>query len=102
MASAPQVAVCTRNPIQHDPEPVLRTLRWSYVREGDLIVCALGLTSDHAAYELRISPPLFLGLSFELFDDAISAFQRQAAFERALLAEGWLLERFEHGSRLAV
>jgi hypothetical protein len=59
-------------------------------------VCELGLNRDDSAYELRIDQP---GISpsdaVEQFDDAVAAFNRQTALERALVNEGWLLEAFE-------
>jgi hypothetical protein len=83
-------------PIPQDRDRGERTLRWSYRRDGQVLTCALALTPDCSAYELRISPARPpLGLVTELFDDAICAFQRQVTLERALLADGWTLDGFE-------
>ena len=79
-----------------DDVPVLR---WTYRRDGDVLHCELALTADLSAYELRMSPPrLFIGPNAELFDDAISAFQRQAGIERTLVDDGWHLDRFERAA----
>lgn len=73
-----------------------RVLRWTFRRDHDAVVCELGLNSDESAYELRLNPPWDLhGTTTELFDDAMQAFQRHAAIERILIAEGWTLEGFE-------
>jgi hypothetical protein len=73
-----------------------RKLCWSYRRDDEVVECQLGLTSDHCSYELRIQPPWNpVGATIELFDDAISAFQRHATIERILISEGWSLDRFE-------
>jgi hypothetical protein len=73
-----------------------RVLRWTFRRDQDAVVCELGLNSDDSAYELRFNPPWDIhGLTTELFDDAMQAFQRHAAIERILIAEGWMLEGFE-------
>jgi hypothetical protein len=86
-----------RQPIPLDREQRGRTLRWCYRRDGEVLTCALALTPDCSAYELRVSPPRPpLGPASETFDDAICAFQRHATLERALLGEGWMLEAFEH------
>jgi hypothetical protein len=59
-------------------------------------LCQLGLTADNLAYELRVAPPInAAGFTTQLFDDALAAFDRLAAIERALVAEGWSLESFE-------
>ena len=74
----------------------VRVLRWTFRRDADSVVCELGLNSDDSAYELRIDPrgnPT--GSTTELFDDAMSAFQRHAAIERLLVGDGWMLEGFE-------
>ena len=74
----------------------LRVLRWTFRRDADSVVCELGLNSDDSAYELRIAPPWNpTGATTELFDDAMSAFQRHAAIERLLVGDGWMLEGFE-------
>src|SRR4051812_15941359 len=73
-----------------------RILRWTFRREDEAVVCELGLNSDDSAYELRLNPPWNpAGTTTELFDDAMSAFQRHAAIERILVREGWMLEGFE-------
>lgn len=73
-----------------------RVLRWTFRRAQEAIVCELGLNQDDSAYELRINPPWNLhGTTTEMFDDAMQAFQRHAAIERVLIAEGWMLEGFE-------
>ena len=73
-----------------------RTLRWTFRRDTAALVCELGLSSDDSAYELRLNPPWNPHTTTtELFDDAMQAFQRHAAIERVLIAEGWMLEGFE-------
>lgn len=73
-----------------------RVLRWTFRRAHQAVVCELGLNKDDSAYELRLNPPWNLnGISSELFDDAMQAFQRHAAIERVLIDEGWMLEGFE-------
>jgi hypothetical protein len=73
-------------------------MRWTFTRDGETVVCELGLNDDDSAYELRIDPPWNpAGLTTEVFDDAMSAFQRHAAVERILIDDGWSLERFESG-----
>jgi hypothetical protein len=84
-----RTAPTTRN------QPV-RVLRWTFRRGDDAVVCELGLSVDDSAYELRINRPWSPGrTSTELFDDAMSAFERHAAIERVLVREGWMLEAFE-------
>jgi len=76
--------------------PATRVLRWVFSRREEVIVFQLGLTADSSAYELRIDPPWHhLGVTTEVFDDAMSAFHRHAAIEQMLVNEGWLLEEFE-------
>jgi hypothetical protein len=71
-------------------------MRWIFRREDETIVCELGLSRDESAYELRVAPPWnVLGTTTELFDDAMSAFQRHGAIERTLVGEGWSLESFK-------
>jgi hypothetical protein len=75
-----------------------RVLRWTFRRDQgqEPVTCELGLNSDDSAYELRFNPPWNLQQNTtELFDDALQAFQRQAAIERVLIDEGWMLEGFE-------
>jgi hypothetical protein len=60
------------------------------------VSCELGLTGDDTAYQLRIDPPWNpAGVTVEIFDDAMSAFQRHAMIERLLIEGGWSLESFE-------
>jgi hypothetical protein len=99
MATANAVTNAESTPITQTESGASRTrlLRWSYGRDGELLTCSLSLTPDHTAYELRVSPPLFTASGpSELFDDAIAAFEQQAALERLLLSDGWHLEHFEH------
>lgn len=81
-----------------------RLLRWTFRRAHEAVICELGLSHDESAYELRLNPPWNLqGVTTELFDDAMQAFQRHAAIERVLIDQGWMLEGFESviGSTLA-
>jgi hypothetical protein len=74
---------------------VARVLRWTFHRDDESVLCELGLCPDDSAYELRIDPPWNpTGARIELFDDAMSAFERQATVERLLIGEGWSLVRF--------
>ena len=74
----------------------VRVLRWTFRRDEEIVVCELGLNRDDSAYELRVDPPDNpAGLSCQMFDDAMSAFQRHSAIERLLVSDGWSLERFE-------
>ena len=74
----------------------VRILRWTFRRDEETVVCELGLNSDESAYELRLNLPWNpSGTTTELFDDAMSAFQRHAALERILVRDGWMLEEFE-------
>ena len=71
-------------------------MRWTFRREHETIVCELGLNESHTAYEMRIAPPGNpLADAPELFDDAVSAFQRHTAIERLLVGDGWSLDSFE-------
>ena len=73
-----------------------RILRWTFRRLDEAIVFQLGLTGDNSAYELRIDPPWNpLGVTTEVFDDAMSAVHRHAAIEQMLVNDGWMLEGFE-------
>jgi hypothetical protein len=86
-------AACRTLPV---PAKSILVLRWTFRRDDEAVVCELGLNSDDSAYELRVNPSWNPpGGAIELFDDAISAFNRHAALERALVNEGWLLEGFE-------
>ena len=72
-----------------------RRLRWTFRRDREAVVCELGLSSDEAAYELRINPPWNLDvITTETFDEAMQALQRHAAIERVLIDGGWMLEDF--------
>jgi hypothetical protein len=74
----------------------VRVLRWRFHRNGEMVSCELGLTGDDSAYQLTIDPPWNpTGVTVEIFDDAMSAFQRHAMIERLLLEAGWSLESFE-------
>ena len=78
------------------PSRADRVLRWTFRRDHESVVCELGLNGDDSAYELRLSPPLEPGgCDAELFNDAMSAFQRHGAIERILVDGGWTLEAFE-------
>jgi hypothetical protein len=81
-----------------DPDTSVRVMRWTFRRDHETVVCELGLNGDNSAYELRVAPPWNpLGVSNELFDDALAAFQRHTAIERTLVQEGWSLESFTSG-----
>jgi hypothetical protein len=82
-------------PLIHDGRYV-RLLKWIFRREGETVICELGLTGEDSSYELRIDPPWNpVGTATELFDDAMTAFQRHAMIERILRMEGWSLDSFE-------
>jgi len=89
------MAACETQGLHAFATPVrsIRVLRWTFRRDEDAVVCELGLNSDDSAYALRIDTPG--GATTELFDDATAAFQRQAAIERMLVNERWLLEAFD-------
>ena len=73
-----------------------RILQWMFRRGTEVVSCELGLTGDDSAYRLRMDPPSNpTGVAVECFDNAMSAFQRQAAIERTLIQDGWSLEVFE-------
>ena len=77
-------------------ERTVRVLRWTFRREEAAVVCELGLNGDDSAYELRVtSESNPTGVTRELFDDVMSAFERHAAIERMLVDDGWRLEGFE-------
>jgi len=78
------------------PDRYVHILRWTFSRDDERVICELGLARDASAYELRVLPlwnPT--AATTELFDDALSAFRRHATIERALINEGWSLDRFE-------
>jgi hypothetical protein len=88
--------VTVASPVNAFPDTGVRVMRWTFRRDHETVVCELGLNRDNSAYELRIDPPSNeLGPGVQVFDDATSAFQRHAAIERALVADGWSLESFE-------
>jgi hypothetical protein len=74
----------------------VRILRWTFRRADEAVICELGLNADDSAYELKLNAPGNPAeTTTELFDDAISAFERHAAIERILADDGWMLEAFE-------
>ena len=76
------------------PAKVVRVVRWTFRRDDQAVSLVLGLSNDDSAYELRVSGPDDPAPRSELFDDAMSAFQRHAAIERMLVNDGWMLEAF--------
>jgi hypothetical protein len=86
-------------PLPTTPPQPKTTLRWSFRRGDDLVVCQLGLDREDSAYELTMIVPWILRPSTEYFTDAIAALQRQAAVERLLVDEGWSLESFRREPR---
>jgi hypothetical protein len=77
----------------------VRVLSWMYRRDDETVECRLRLTPDDTAYELCVQPPWNpTGAAVELFDDAVSAFDRQTVVDRNLINAGWSLERFLTGS----
>jgi len=85
-------------PVVAEPpaKPLVRVLIWTYGREDETIQCRLALTPDCSAYELKIQPPWNqAGSVSELFDDALSAFERQTSIERSLMKAGFVLAQFE-------
>jgi hypothetical protein len=92
LMSTPSVAATSLSPADR----YVRILRWRFKRNSEIISCELGLTGDDTAYQLTIDPPWNpTGVTVELFDDAMSAFQRHAMIERLLIDDGWSLESFE-------
>lgn len=86
-------AVHTASTARNHAVPILR---WTFRRGTETLVCELGLNHDESAYELRLNPPWNdSSRGPELFDDAMSAFQRHAEIERMLVRAGWMLEGFE-------
>lgn len=97
MSVTAQAAAC---PAPSAPSREARRLRWTFRRDDETVICDLGLTPDESAYELRVQPPWNpTGTTVEVFDDAVSAFQRHGVIERILINEGWSLERFESAFR---
>ncbi len=64
-------------------------VRWTYHRDGDRLHCDLRLSNDLSAYQLQWSPPVPDVPPAQLFDDAVTALQRQAAIDGRLRDEGW-------------
>ncbi len=90
------VTCLTSPPPPATPDRSVRVLRWVFRRDDEAVICELGLSEDEGSYELRVDPPVnAVGIVSELFDDAVSAFQRHSALERTLVEEGWSLESFE-------
>ena len=81
----------------------VHVMRWVFRRQDDIVVCELGLNREESAYELRVSPPWNpLGISTEVFNDAVAAFERHGVVERLLIEDGWSLESFDsHKSSVA-
>ena len=78
----------------------VRTLRWTFRKAGNLVVCQLALDDRDVAYELTITDSRTGGKpTVETFADAISALHQQAAIERRLIEQSWSLESFESESR---
>jgi hypothetical protein len=74
---------------------LVRVLSWTYRRDDETVRCRLALTTDCSAYELKIRAPWSTAAgSVELFDDALSALERQGAIERELIKAGFALESF--------
>jgi|SRR4051812_19521313 hypothetical protein len=74
---------------------LVRVLTWIYRRDDETVRCRLALTADDSAYELTIQRPWSsTHAAVELFDDALSAFERQSSIERGLVRAGWSLDRF--------
>lgn len=73
-----------------------RVLRWIFSRGHDHLTCELALSDDDACYELRTIPSTRpASRSVEHFSDVSAAFERQSAFEGALVEDGWTLELYE-------
>jgi hypothetical protein len=90
------MAICATGHTATATDRSARVLRWTFRRDHEAVVCELGLNKDESAYELRLNPPWNpAGITTEMFDDAMSAFQRHAAIERSLVRDGWMLEGFE-------
>jgi hypothetical protein len=91
-------AMPTQLPIVAEPsvDRLVRVLSWIYRRDDETVSCRLALTADCSAYELRTQSPWNPArASVELFDDALSAFERQTAIERGLMNVGFTLETFD-------
>jgi hypothetical protein len=92
------VAMSTELAVVAEPaaDRPVRVLSWTYRREDETVSCRLALTADCSAYELKVQPPWNPACpAIELFDDALSAFERQAAIERGLTKIGFTLETFD-------
>jgi hypothetical protein len=89
------MAICISGAFTADDRYV-RVLRWTFHRDSEMVICELGLTGDDTAYQLRVDPRWNpTGVNIEVFEDAMSAFQRHAMIERLLVDDGWTLESFE-------
>jgi hypothetical protein len=74
----------------------MRLLRWKFRRNDETVVCEMGLTGTDSAYHLRLDPPGHTIVpDTEVFDDAMSMFERHAMIERVLIEDGWTLDGFE-------
>jgi hypothetical protein len=90
------ICVTPATPSHAHSDTCIRVMRWTFRRDHETIVCELGLNETRSAYQICLTParsPLSDGP--ELFDDAMSAFQRHTAIERQLVGDGWSLESFE-------
>jgi hypothetical protein len=84
------------NVAESGADRLVRVLTWTYRRDDETICCRLALTADDSAYELTSQRPWNLTrATVELFDDALSALERQSSIERGLVRAGWSLDRFE-------
>jgi len=91
------MAVCATSPSHAVGTPTgeIHVARWAFGRADETLICELGLDRAESVYELTIHAPWEKGPSVERFSDVHAAVQRQASLERALLDEGWSLDRFE-------
>jgi len=92
--------------LRHDRQEMnttsIRVLRWVYSRQGESLTCELRLATDGLSYQLTTTPCPQHGVpELERFKDVTSAFQRQSALERKLIADGWSLESYESQVRAA-
>jgi len=84
------------NVAERSADRLVRVLTWTYQRDDETVRCRLALTADDSAYELTMQRPWNLSrATVELFDDALSALERQSTIERGLVRAGWSLDRFE-------
>src|SRR5262245_34403796 len=90
------ICVAGRYPAAPAPAKTIRVLRWTFRRNSESVVCELSLNGDDSGYQLKVDAPWNTAApNTELFDDVASAFERQAAVEKVLANEGWLLEAFQ-------